>query len=525
MKVIFKKLLFLTLLVGFLACDDDLEVVNPNDPTLDVLDTEEGLQRSMLGIYNTFGTGWYPWIVHAYHEVMGDAMYIPWGNWGFRWANQPTSITLDDGTVVTPPQGGTQGEQLQLFNDRAQGTGNAFSHEWREMYSLNNIGNLLLEKLAGGTIELAGDATTKTATVEAYAHFWKGFAYSRVGSMYAAGIITDEFGGNNPSFVSNTELLTEANAQLDAAIEALNRIDNLEPYESFLSAAIPDYMRPDGILSPDEFIRMINTQKARNILANTRLEDMTPAQWEEVRSLAAAGLQPGDNKLELRTADENAAFGTSIFVSYRILTVWHFPSERLVQDFKEGDARFDRNFITRADVQVNRAGRGIQYGTRWALVPIDDGGDYATLTASLDDFAVAGTWEEAALMEAEALIMTGSIEEGLAIIDEVRTAQEAALPAVAGTGLSMEEAYEELRLERRIGLYMRGLAFYDARRWGVNDPVSEGGGRTGAVVLDAEGNLNTNATFNYNYLSYWGVPDQELDFNEPAEGSASVAPF
>jgi hypothetical protein len=176
-------------------------------------------------------------------------------------------------------------------------------------------------------------------------------------------------------------------------------------------------------------------------------------------------------------------------------------------------------------LQVNRSGRGIQYGTRYGFISIDDGGDYATQTSGLAVLDVAGSWEEASLMEAEALIMTNSVEQGLAIVDAVRTAQNSGLAAVAGTGLSMEDAYNELRLERRIGLFMRGLPFYDARRWGVIDPVSEGGGRTGAVVLDATGVVNTNATFNYNYLSYWGVPAGELDFNMPSAGSASVAPF
>lgn len=44
-------------------------------------------------------------------------------------------------------------------------------------------------------------------------------------------------------------------------------------------------------------------------------------------------------------------------------------------------------------------------------------------------------------------------------------------------------------------------------------------------MLDASGNLNTNATFDYNYLDYWGVPDNELDFNVPSEGAANVDPI
>lgn len=523
MKSLFQKTLFLLPLLILMACQDDLIVENPNEPTLDVLDTEDGLKRSMLGVYNTFDGG-FVWIAGAHHEIMGDALYIPWGNYGWRWSNQPTNITLDDGTVITPPQGGTQAQELIRINDRGQGGTNAFSWEWNYMYQVNNVGNLLLQKLNEGTIVLSGAAETKAATVEAFARFWKGFAYSRIGSLYAAGLVTSEFGGTNPDFVNNAGVLAAATTELDGAIAALGRVTDIPAYEEFIAAGIPDFMRPDGVLSPAEFIKMINTLKARNILVNTRVENMTTAQWTQVRTLAAAGLQEGDNKFEFRTAEENANFRTG-FNPFRVLIGWCWVSERLIQDIKEGDDRFARNFALLDVPQVNRSGRGIQYGTRYGFISIDNGGDYATQTSGLAVLDVAGSWEEASLMEAEALIMTNSVEQGLAIVDAVRTAQNSGLAAVAGTGLSMEDAYNELRLERRIGLFMRGLPFYDARRWGVIDPVSEGGGRTGAVVLDATGVVNTNATFNYNYLSYWGVPAGELDFNMPSAGSASVAPF
>ena len=522
----FPSLLFLSFLFLLLpACADDLDVANPNEPELNVLDSEEGLKRAMLGVYFVFDSGRYIWFGLTHHEIMGDALYVPWGNFGWRWANQPTTITLDDGTVITPPEGGTQEDELVLRNDRAQGDNNAFIHEWADMYRINNIGNLLLNKLDEGGVSLSGDAAAKEASLRAWSHFWKGFAYSRIGSLYAAGIVTDESGETNPDFVTQQDIITEANSQLDAAITALNSIDNVAAYEEMMMAAIPDYMRPNGIISPEEFVRNINTLKARNILVNTRVDDMSNGQWEEVRSLAAAGLRQGDVLMEFYTALENAAFDATIWHPWRVTTVWAWVSERLIQEYKDGDARFERNFSLLESPQVNRAGRGIQYGTRFSVVPIESGGDVASQEPGLASLGIAGSWEETVLMEAEALIMTGSVEEGLALIDDVRAAQAAELDNVADTGLSMEEAYEELRIERRVGLFLRGVAFYDARRWGVIDPVSEGGGRTGAVVLDAEGNLNTNATFNYNYLSYWGVPDGELDFNTPAEGSASVAPF
>ncbi len=96
---------------------------------------------------------------------------------------------------------------------------------------------------------------------------------------------------------------------------------------------------------------------------------------------------------------------------------------------------------------------------------------------------------------------------------KVRTYQGAGLAAVSGTGLTDAQAKEELRKERRIGLAFRAVAYYDARRWGVLDPILQGGGRTGAVALSRTGVVNTNATIEYNFLDYWDVPDNEIAYN------------
>jgi hypothetical protein len=138
---------------------------------------------------------------------------------------------------------------------------------------------------------------------------------------------------------------------------------------------------------------------------------------------------------------------------------------------------------------------------------------------------IAGDYEENQLMLAEAKIYTNDINGGLALIDAVRSFQGAGLPAVSGTGLTLVQAKEELRKERRIALAFRGLSFYDARRWGVINDVANGGGRTGVTVLSPTGPngsivVNTNATINYNYLDYWDVPDNELVYNPPTTGSA-----
>jgi hypothetical protein len=124
-------------------------------------------------------------------------------------------------------------------------------------------------------------------------------------------------------------------------------------------------------------------------------------------------------------------------------------------------------------------------------------------------------------MLAEAKIYTNDIAGAVVHINNVRTFQNAGLTALAGT-ISRADALEELRRERRIGLFLKGVSFYDARRWGIIDPVSQGGGRRNAVVVLAGGAVDNNATINYNYMRYWDVPLNELDFNTPTTGSARV---
>ncbi len=525
-----KKLVpFIFILAFTLACNkDELEVSNPNDPTFDALETESGLTQLASGVYANnviLGNFFYNfhWITMAHHENMADAIYTSAGNWSFRWANQPTAITLDDGTVVTPPQEGEQGAALEARNVRTQGDLNAFAHEWMTMYKTNNVANLILQLV--DTVELTGDTALKQSILKAWAYFWKGYTYSRIGSMYESGLIVSEPNATNSDYVSSQRMIEEANTNFDLAIQELNRVDG--DISSFLATIIPDHLAassfrgnsPSPVLTSDMWIRNMNTYKARNILVNTKVDEMTATQWQEISSLTENGMQANDFIFVMKQDGNN--YVTSDLVPHRLFIGWHFLSERLVQDFKPDDARFTDNVIVLAAPDVNRGGRGIQYGTRWEFVQ----GDYASTADGRSNIYYGPTYAENELMKAEALLYSGQLEDGLSIIDAIRTHQNAELPAVAGNGMSEAEALEELRRERRIGLLLRGVGFYDARRWGVTEPVSQGGGRTGATVLDAFGNLNTNATFDYNYLDYWPVPAQELEFNAPDNGGRNTNRF
>ncbi|MFY7918921.1 MAG: RagB/SusD family nutrient uptake outer membrane protein, partial [Chryseotalea sp.] len=183
---------------------------------------------------------------------------------------------------------------------------------------------------------------------------------------------------------------------------------------------------------------------------------------------------------------------------------------------------FLNNFTLRTSPKVD-AGGTIIYGARYFMEPDGKGLDgvivYSSRTAGEYELVLAGNYEENALMRAEALINTNSVEAGLQIIDNVRDYQGAGLANVAGTGLTLSQAREVLRRERRIALAFKGLSFYDARRLGWLDGNS---GRSGAVVLRNATTLDTNSTIKYNFLSYWDVPNDEIALN-PNTGSVPTS--
>lgn len=531
-----KKLKYLSfafaMIVGVSACNkDSLDLVNPNAPGLAALQTEEGIRRAALGVYNKFGQNYW-WRTLQNHDLMGDAYFASVGNFGWRWVNQPTSMTLSDGTVLTPPQGGSQVDELLNRNGRAFGEDNALQYEWQSMYLVNNQANLILTALEDPDLSFTTNGELKTDILRAWAYWWKGFAYSRIGSIYIAGIIANTLNETNGDFVSHEDMIAEANRNFDLAIGVLNGLQGGEAYSSFFTSLIPSFTNTGngGAISPQEWIRNINTYKARNLLVNKEVGEMTSADWQQLLTLTQSGMQIGDKTFTMRSALQNDLVAETAWQPFRAtVDLWSHVSERLIQDYKTGDNRFERNFTTTYPTYpiINAQARGFNYSTRYGFIRIENGGDYSTQVAGLAEITIAGAYEENQLMQAEALIRSGNIEGGLALIDEVRDYQNAQLPATTGTGLNEVQALEELRSERRVGLLNKNVAFYDARRWGVLRPVSQGGGRTGAVVLYIPSGstsfvVDENATIDYNYLSWWPVPDNEIDLNEPAAGSAPV---
>jgi len=532
------------------SCKKQLDVKNPNEPNPETIKTEFGIVAyGKGGVYtNGFkslkygdgvvGEGFFSF-VYGFHELMGDVVGIEAAN---VYANQvaaPDKVTLDNAAVITNP--GTPNRSatvLRAVNLNASAGANPLYYEWAYMYGMNNACNTILENV--DAVAYTGDAATKKNTLKAWAYWWKGYAYARIGSMYYAGVITNTSLLSNPTpnsnYVTKDAIIAESNANFDKAIAILNAQANNADYQSVLGDLIPDFNQvgKGGILTPAMWVRNCNTMKARNILVNKTTTAMTASDWTAILTLTNAGIQSSDFVFTARSnANSDLMTSGAGTVAAKVTSAspganTYKVSERIVQDFPVGDKRKTNNFI-QGTTWIGNTDRGNIFNTRFAL---KDGGAgqagvivYSNKVDGGSEYYIAGTWEENQLMKAEATMYAASftpasILTGMALIDAVRVAQGAGLaPAVAATAVA---AKEELRKERRVGLLFHGLSFYDARRWKVIDPIASGGGRFGAVVLSAAGVVSTNATIEYNFLDYWDVPDNELAYNPPAAGSAPV---
>jgi len=524
------------------ACKKDLDISNTNAPTPASAQNESGVVSfAQGGIYRNgfydlkysdgvYGRYW-PGAM-GFQELMGDIIGAEAANAFMNQIGCPNSVTLDNGTVVLNPSNPkTQYELCRYANQNSQGGSNTTFYQWAYSYNMITSANTILDLVS--KVEFSGaNAATKKAALQAWAYWWKGFAYGQIGSMYYAGIIQNETTAaakTNGNYVTKEAIINESNANYDKAVNALAGVTDVTTYNNIMAKVLPIYVQlgKGGVLSVAEWTRTINTMKARNILVNTLKDQMTQTQWSTILALTSNGVKSTD-KIFTGRSDANGDFlGTGISVADKASqnaatgsTNTYKVSERWVQEFRAGDKRKDNNVLTLASVGLFNTDRGNAFNTRYTL---KNGGNglagvitYSNQAAGANEISLAATYEENELMKAEALIMTGKVDDGVKSIDAVRTYQGAGLTAIA-TGLTQDAAYEELRAERRIALAFKGLSFYDARRWDVINPAK---GRTNAVVVSYTGAVNTKAKIVYGYLDYWDVPDNELAYNPAAPGSA-----
>jgi len=535
-----KILIILVATLNMLSCKKQLDITNTNQPTPQSAENELGLislaQGAIYkngfydlkytdGVYGRFWSG-----ATGFLGLMGDEFGAEAANAFMNQIGCPNKVTLDNGTVVLNPSAvNTQYALLRTINSNQQSGSNPTYYEWAYMYNMVTAANTVLD--IATAIKFTGSgAATKKATVDAWAYWWKGYAYAHIGTLYYAGIIqnaTAVEAKTNGNYVTKEAIIAESNANFDKAAAALALATSTTDYEATLSKMIPAFLQlgKGGVLSPDMWLHNINTMKARNLLLNTTKAAMTAGQWSSILALVNKGITTTDLIFTGRTDPNGDFLGTTIadkIQSNGAATGTYKLSERWVQEFHAGDKRFDNNVKKLTSTGIFNTDRGNAFNTRYTL---SNGGAglanvivWANTTAGANEITLAGTYEENELMKAEALIQTGQVDQGAASIDNVRNYQGAGL-APLGTGLTQAAAYEELRRERRIALAFKGLSFFDARRWEIIAPDKS---RTGAVVISASGALNTNATIVYGYLDYWDVPDNELAYNPAATGSAPV---
>jgi len=546
---------FIALSIGVSSCKKQLQVGDPNDPTLATnATTETGIEQLATGgVYiNGFsnGDGWlgnsYFSLPMGYSELMGDIVTSDVANQLVNQISLPDYVILDDGTKVSNTA--TSRTVLRLGNSRAAtGAGNnPFYYQWLNMYAMNSALNTVLAELPH--VKMTGDTTVKKATIEAWCHWWKGFAYSSIGTLYYAGLVTDDAAGaSNNRYISKDSMIIYSNAELDKAATILNGITSTGDYSSVLGVLIPSYCQVGngGVLTPTMWIHNINTLKARNILLNhlapyvngnpaasitgSSMTAMGASDWQNVLTLAAAGIQNGDYVFTARSAALNnfmtATGGSVSALTTGLNTNKTFKvSERFIQDFKSNDKRLANDF-TDTVVYLNQVG-GFDFSCRWSMVSGGFGASnvyvYGNNTVGAYEQFIAGSYEENALMLAEAKIRTGDIAGGLGYVDAVRDYQGSGVAHVSGTVSTLAGAMQELVMERRASLAFRGISFYDSRRWGWTYDISKGGGFYGAVIYTQTKQLNTNSTINYDFLDYWDVPADESDLNPPSSGSAPI---
>jgi len=534
------------------SCKKQLDVLNPNAPTvLGNVNSESGIIALAQGaVYvNGFKNGdvWlgdsYFSLPYGYSELLGDVVGADAANQLISQVNVPDYFILDNGTKVTNPS--PTRSLLRTYNTRDQ-TANGYNplyYQWLNMYAMNNACNVTLSLLGG--IPFTGDAATKANTIKAWCFWWKGYAYASIGSMYYAGLIADDAGVTNANYVLQDAVITRSNYYFNQAATILNGITSLTDYTKVLGELIPKFTQVGngGVLTPQMWVRNINTMLARNILVNklapfvnnnpaatitgASVPVMASADWTSVLNLATNGIKSGDYVFTGRTTTVNGFFGTGGGTVSALTTGNNTGntfkiSERFIQNFKTGDKRLTNNFKN-SPVFTNN----LVFGTRWNQIDNGSGMSgvyvYGTNTkVGAYELFIAGSYEENTLMLAEANIRLGNIETGLGYLDAVRTYQGAGIAAVKGTGLNLVQALSELVKERRVALVYRGLSFYDSRRWGWIYDITKGGGLYGATVLVGVSTLNTNVTIDYNFLDYWDVPADEVALNPPASGSAAV---
>ena len=325
--------LFMAMVLGTTACKDQLNVGNPNAPTLAGNVTSEASLVSLAqgGVYiNGFlnGDAWLgnsyfslPW---GYNELMADVVGADASNNQITTIGSPQSIKLDNGTVVTNPSPSIG--IIRAYNNRAA-TGNSNNpiyYQWLNMYALNNACNTVLATV--DNIKFSGDQASKANTVKAWCYFWKAYAYGSIGSMYYSGVIADQavngLTTTNSNYVLHDAIIDHSQALYRLTSTTLAAVTSTGDYSTILGEMIPLFCQQGtdwngnnlgAVPTIAQWNHVVNTLMARNILLNKlapfvngssaatinysgpgAMTVMQAADWDSVLTLTTSGIGPTD---------------------------------------------------------------------------------------------------------------------------------------------------------------------------------------------------------------------------------------
>ena len=556
------KLLFLSLilLAGSMGCKKQLNVGNPNSPTIPQnVYNQTGLIAFAQGIvyedgfapsnaYNWLGSSYFS-LNNGYSELLADNVSSDDANELVNTINTPAYVVLDDGTQYPATPNETNTQQLRVGNTRSSTAAgyNPFYYTWANMYILNGACNTLLSLIP--TIKTTSADASNTVT--AWGQFWKGYAYSIIATQYYAGIVNNVAGADNNNYLIKDSILAQSNYWYAQAQATLNLIPSgSTDYSTVMGGLLPtDFQQSThgGLITTAMWGRIINTLLARNILENklapfvngnlssaitgSSISAMAASDWQSVLTLATNGIQLGDYMFTAVSLQENGIIGATsgsaalLTAGPNSNTVYKI-TPRFTEDFNAGDQRLALDFST-----TNGTYYSSYFSTPYSLTnqPNGSGGtvyNYGDQTIGVYEVYIAGSYEENELILAEANLRLGNTGTGLGQIDLVRQYQGAGVPSVGGLSGNPSAAYNELVKERRVALFDRGISFWDARRWGWTYDISKGGGSYGnsMIYVPSSGSPvnNVNVTFDYDFLDYWDVPADEVQLNPPSAATAKV---
>jgi hypothetical protein len=179
-------------------------------------------------------------------------------------------------------------------NTRTAGDGNSIQWEWDVFYYINAQANTLLGALNNPALVLSGDAATKKKLLQAWAYYWKGYCYSKLGSMYIAALIDDSpdstnLGLTSNVYLANSAILADANANFSQALTLFNSITEDADYDATFEAIVPTFNENTQVITPAMWARQIHTFEARNYLANHKVAAMGASDWNTILNEADSG--------------------------------------------------------------------------------------------------------------------------------------------------------------------------------------------------------------------------------------------